>query len=218
MSNPKSPINRMNGWRIYVGVTAGLFFLSACRTLEAPATPSLTPTPVQVSTAAPQDRLWWIAPTGQPTVSSATATQNARDAAAAQEAIETYYHLLEEKNYSEAYALLSPSQPHLQPLEEWTANQQLLINAIQLLDIQHYPNFQATVAAASDGTGSQHPLDESRWCKVFVVTIDVDYVGGWGAEPSGEDSSFVVVIKEGGEWRLAEIASGIGRDICHTVH
>jgi hypothetical protein len=125
---------------------------------------------------------------------------------------------LSEKAFEEAYDLLSTSKQNRQNLAEWTADQQLLIDSITLLDIQHYPDFQATVTAANDGTASQHPLDESRWCKVFVVTIDVDYVGGWGAEPSGEDSSFVVVIKEGGEWRLAEIASGIGRNICHTVH
>jgi hypothetical protein len=159
-------------------------------------------------------------PSPAPTVSLTltAATQEASDIASAQGAVQSYYAFLSEKEYEEAYDLLSTPKQNGQDLAEWTADQQYLINSITLLNIQHYPDFQATVVAASDGTGSQHPLDETRWCKVFVVTIDVDYVGGWGAEPSGEDSSFVVVIKEGGEWRLAEIASGIGRDICHTIH
>lgn len=168
-----------------------LLFLSACSPQPSPA-----PDATQTLTAA---------------------TQEASDIASAQDAVQSYYEFLSVKEYEEAYNLLSTSKQNRQDLADWTADQQYLIDSITLLNIQHYPDFQATVVAASDGTSSQHTLDESRWCKVFVVTIDVDYVGGWGAEPSGEDSNFVVVVKEGGEWRLAEIASGIGRDICHTV-
>jgi|GEM_PF-5177511 len=190
MPKQKGLINQINGWQILVGLTAGLIFLSACHPLKTTTFPS--------------------------TEAQATATQEASEVAAARNAVQSFYEFLSAKDYEAAYALLSKSQPHLQALEEWTADQQLLINAIQLLDIQHYPDFQATVMAASEGTASQQPLEESSRCKVFVVTVDVDYVGGWGAEPSGEDSSFVVVIREGDAWRLAGIYSGIGRDACQT--
>jgi hypothetical protein len=178
-------------WKLVI-LLVYLVFLNAC-------SPQLSPAPAVTQTLT-------------------VPTQAAPDVSSAQDAVQSYYDFLSEKEYEEAYNLLSTSKQNHQTLDEWTADQQLLIDSITLLDIQHYPDFQATVAAASDGTDSQQPLDETRWCKVFVVTVDVDYIGGWGAEPSGEDSSFVVVVKEEGEWRLAEIASGIGRDICHTVH
>ena len=49
---------------------------------------------------------------------------------------------------------------------------------------------------------------KSSHCKIFVVTKDVDYIGGWGAGPSGVYNENVIVIKEDGSWRLVEICPG----------
>lgn len=116
--------------------------------------------------------------------------------AAAQEAIETYYHLLEEKDYVEAYSLLSPSIPRLQSKDEWVECQEMWIESLELLSVQHYPEFQATVSVRHEDEPTPIPFYESGQYKVFMVKINIDYVGGWGSEPSGDDSSFVIAAKE----------------------
>lgn len=122
--------------------------------------------------------------------------------------------MLEEKNYPEAYALLSPRMPQRKALEDWIAEREQMVNAVELISVQHYPDFQATWAANEGESQTTNPLYESETCKVFLVTLDIDYVGGWGAGPSGIDSSFVIMIKESTGWHLVEIASGLGRDAC----
>jgi hypothetical protein len=199
--------------------------LSAC---QAAATPTLAPIPsptaTETSTPFPPTATatpplspefyfawydWQIDETVQPTT-----TQDILDVEAAQEIVETYYHLLEEKKYAEAYALINPSKPNLKPLDEWVTDREIMLESLELLSVQHYPAFQATVAAGHDDGRTPTPFYESERCKVFVVKTNVNYIGGWGSEPSGESSTFVIAVKEKDEWYLAEFASGIGRDAC----
>jgi hypothetical protein len=201
--------------------------LSACQAAATPTLPPIpSPTPIQptetrtpyptpaVTTPPPPEFYfawhdWWVNQTPLPTTA-----QGIADVAAAQEAIEIYYHLMEEKDYVEAYSFLSPSTPRLQSKEEWVEGRELMVESLELLSVQHYPAFQATVNARHEDEPTPIPFYESEQCKVFVVKINIDYIGGWGAEPSGEDSSFVIAVKEKDEWRLVGIYSGVGRDAC----
>ncbi len=213
---------------IFLAIITLSLLLSACQAAAVPTLPPVpspteaqptetrTPSPTQATATPPLSpefyftwHDWQIDETVQPSTA-----QDILDVAAAQETVEAYYHLLEEKKYAEAYLLINPSKPNLKPLDEWVTDREMMIASLELLSVQHYPEFHATVAAGQGVGRTPAPFYESEHCKVFIVKTDVNYIGGWGAKPSGEDSSFVIAVKEKDEWYLAEIASGIGRDAC----
>lgn len=202
-------------------VTFILLFLSACQ-----ARATLVPTTTQAklaatitasSTSSPGPTRTWtprLTATTTTHATESTAVQDPTGVAAAQEALETYCRPLEEKQYTEAYFLLSDARPHPNSLEEFVASQEQLLESFELLTVQHYPESVSTLAATGAYVRTTWPTYESDHCKIFVTTTDVQYVGGWGAEPSGNDISFVAVKKEEDGWRLVSITSGIGRDAC----
>jgi hypothetical protein len=191
-----------------------VLWVTSCQTtlrLSPSITPQIKPSRTETSTHTPDFTL-----TPSPTEATPTpnATQEVIAIADAQEAVEAYYHLMEEKQYAEAYSLLSPRKSNLQPLDEWVEDCEIFFESIELLSVQHYPYFARTLIATIGDQRISTSIYESSHCKIFVVTKDVDYIGGWGAGPSGVYNENVIVIKEDGSWRLVEISPVTIPDAC----
>jgi hypothetical protein len=165
-------------------------------------TPQISPSPSKISILTPG---FTVTPSPSEIAPTVNTTKESMDIANAKEAVETYYHLMEEKQYIEAYAMFSHQKPHLKSLDDWLAECEMFFESIELLSVQHFPDFTRTLIATTDNQQISTTFYESPTCKIFVVQKDVDYVGGWGAVPSGIDNEVVIVIKEDEAWHLFEI-------------
>ena len=195
----------MRHWTILFLTLAIMMLSASCQPAPDPSptlTPQISPSPSAISTHTPGFTVTPSPPETSPTVN---ATQEAMDIADAKEAVETYYHLMGDKQYAEAYSLLSPRKPHLKSLDDWLAECEMFFESNELLSVQHFPDFTRTLIATTGNRQISTTFYESPNCKIFVVTKDVDYVGGWGAVPSGIDNEVVIVIKEDEAWHLVEI-------------
>ncbi len=121
----------------------------------------------------------------------------------AQEAVETYFELMNAQKYAEAYQMLSPLTPHLGTLEAFVLEADTFYELYRLLSIESYPAWSATVNA---GTPSAKMLMENDQCKRYIVEVKVEYKEGlWGAGPSGTYPYALTVINDENGWKIVQI-------------
>jgi len=125
------------------------------------------------------------------------------EAMTAQSAVEAYYEFMSAQKYAEAYQLLSPSQPHRKTSEEFIAEAETFYESLDLLSIESYPIWSATLNAGTPTASI--PIENDR-CKRFIVEVKVEYKEGMmGAGPSGTYPFALTVIKDQDGWKIVQI-------------